>query len=236
MPNGLQPDDPIVQLQEARKQRQAAPKADPNGHAPRPTIRITAGELARVVDQVEGALGEHSANLYSYGNKLVQIVTGEIRTTEGKEKSLRLALITPHNLLYQISMAAKFEKYNPKIEQWVMADCPRQVAETYIALGQWRMPTLLGVVTCPTLRPDGSLLVTPRYDEQTGLFFDPGGVLLPPVPGAADKSTSGSGARGTRCADREVQIHQRAEPRRRAIGLHDGCDTARAGYRPYALL
>jgi putative DNA primase/helicase len=182
MSDGLQPDDPIVQLQEVRKRRQEPPKVDPNGHASRPTIRITAGELAQVVDEVDGALATHCGNLYSYGNKLVQIVTGEIRTTQGKEKSLRLLLITPHNLLYEISMAATFERYDRKAETWVKADCSRQVAQTYIDRGQWRTPTLLGIVTCPTLRPDGSPLVMPGYDEQTGLFFDPGGVTFPPVP------------------------------------------------------
>ena len=193
MPDGQPPEDPIVRLEQVRKERAARPatssraaggtgKADPNGHAPRPTIRITAGELARVVDEVDDALAAASGNLYSYGNKLVQIVTGEIRTTQGKEKSLRLLLITPHNLLYQISMAATFEKYNGKTDAWVKTDCPRQVAETYIARGQWRMPTLLGIVACPTLRPDGSVLSTPGYDEQTGLFFDPGGVTFPAVP------------------------------------------------------
>jgi len=152
------------------------------GNLLKPTIRITAGELARIVDEVDQALAAADGNLYAYGNKLVQIVTGEIRTTQGKEKSLRLSTITPPSLLYQISVAAVFEKYNAKVKGWVTTDCPHLVAATYIDRESWQMPTLLGIVTCPTLRPDGSVLSTPGYDEQTGLFFDPGGVTFPPVP------------------------------------------------------
>jgi putative DNA primase/helicase len=164
------------------KIRPVPPKADPNGHIFRPTIRITAGELARIVNEVDNALAAAGGKLYAYGNKLVQIVAGEIRTTQGREKSLRLSTITPPSLLCQVSVAAAFEKYNAKMEDWIPTDCPTLVAAAYIDRESWQMPTLLGIVTCPTLRPDGSMLCTPGYDEQTGLFFDPGGVTFPAIP------------------------------------------------------
>jgi hypothetical protein len=230
MSDGLYPDDPIAQLQEVRKQTPAPAKIDTNGHAPRPTIRITVGELAQVVDEVDVALGGHSANLYSYGNKLVQIVTGEIRTTQGKEKSLRLALVTPHNLLYQISMAAKFEKYNPKIEQWINADCPRQVAETYIALGQWRLPTLLDC----DLSDIAAQWVLSTPGTMSKLDCSSMTAASPSLPFRNGQPTRRSPRRGTQGANRKVQIRQRKATGRAFV--HHGRDTARAGYRPRIVL
>ena len=32
---------------------------------------------------------------------------------------------------------------------------------------------LTGIITCPTLRPDGGILQTPGYDDRTGLIYDP---------------------------------------------------------------
>jgi putative DNA primase/helicase len=60
-------------------------------------------------------------------------------------------------------------------------ELPRQIAENYLARGQWRLPVLLGVITAPTLRPDGSILNDPRYDAATGLLFDPRGVWFPRI-------------------------------------------------------
>ena len=31
-------------------------------------------------------------------------------------------------------------------------------------VGQWRLPTVAGVITTPTIRPDGSILRKPGYD------------------------------------------------------------------------
>ncbi len=41
---------------------------------------------------------------------------------------------------------------------------------------------LAGIITAPTMRPDGSLLEAPGYDQATGLFFDLGPVTFSPVP------------------------------------------------------
>jgi putative DNA primase/helicase len=184
MPDDQPPISAVLNLAEARTARRRGeappPPASPDDR--RPIIRITAGELAGVVDEVEKALLATDSNIYCYGNKLVQIVLGEIRTTQGKEKSLRLAYVTPHGLLYQISMAAQFERHNYRAGEWMKVDCPKQIAETYIARPAWKVPTLLGIVTCPTLRPDCSVLDQPGYDEKTGLFFHPNGAEFPSIP------------------------------------------------------
>ena len=52
-------------------------------------------------------------------------------------------------------------------------DCPRNIAEGYLARPDWRLPPLSGVLSAPTLRRDGSLLTTPGYDKATGLYDGP---------------------------------------------------------------
>ena len=56
----------------------------------------------------------------------------------------------------------------------------------YLArVGEWKAPVLLGVVSSPTMRRDGSILQIPGYDAASRLLYEPGGVTFPPVPDAA---------------------------------------------------
>lgn len=56
-------------------------------------------------------------------------------------------------------------------------DPPREVVEQIAAMsGEWPFPPITGVISTPTLRPDGTILSTIGYDEATGF------VLLSPPP------------------------------------------------------
>ena len=46
---------------------------------------------------------------------------------------------------------------------------------------RWTIPRVSGIITTPTLRPDGSLLATPGYDPRSELYLLPG-LQLPPIP------------------------------------------------------
>lgn len=59
------------------------------------------------------------------------------------------------------------------------------LAQTYleqVAEGGGRLPVLRGIVECPTMRPDGTILSEDGYDRATGLILDTGGVTFDPVP------------------------------------------------------
>jgi hypothetical protein len=52
------------------------------------------------------------------------------------------------------------------------ADCPARIAATYLArIGERRLPNLVGIVEAPIVRPDGTILKVPGYDEATGLYL-----------------------------------------------------------------
>lgn len=150
-----------------------------------PTIKVLPGELPRVIDEAEAALLQYPEHgIYRFGSKLVQIVWDRVRVSGGgNDEVLRHSVINSAAMLEHFSAAAKFEHWSKTAEDFVPCDCPKQVAESYVARdGRWKVPPLLGVVTAPTLRPDGSLITTPGYDEVTGLVFDPLGVDFGNIP------------------------------------------------------
>jgi hypothetical protein len=79
------------------------------------------------------------------------------------------------------SMAATWEKYDKRSHTREPALPPPWVAEPLRERGGWKFPVLEGIISTPTLFPDGSILDRPGYDQETGLF-----VALdrpyPPVP------------------------------------------------------
>lgn len=152
------------------------PPQEPSGL---PTIRIRAGELPRIIDEAEAALvaaGGH--DIYRFGNALVKVAWDRIRVAGGgHDESLRHSPIGVAGLMEIFPRVAGFVRWLKTENAWAAADCPEQVAKSYLARdGEWNVPPLLGVITAPTLRPDGTVISTRGYDKETGLLFDPLGV------------------------------------------------------------
>ena len=61
---------------------------------------------------------------------------------------------------------------------------PPAVSKNIMAMGEWPdLPGLKGIVECPTLRPDFSILDTPGYDPSTRLIYVPNpDLVLPAIP------------------------------------------------------
>ena len=63
---------------------------------------------------------------------------------------------------------------------------PMNVAETLLARdGVWAFAEIVGVIACPTMRPDGSLLVKQGYDQATRLLL----IEPPPMPHIPEQPT-----------------------------------------------
>lgn len=84
---------------------------------------------------------------------------------------------------YHLSMAATFARYDAEGNA---RDClpPLELSRNILVAGaDWRLPSLLGIVEAPTLRPDFTVISAPGYDAQTGLYLEPSnGPAIPPVP------------------------------------------------------
>ena len=106
-----------------------------------------------------------------------------VRNTQREIPTLGLTLVDPPYLVEALTRIARFERFDARSKEWRAINCPERVASTYLArAGKWQLPLLLAAISTPTLRPDGSVLQTPGYDEATALWYDPCGVKYLEVP------------------------------------------------------
>jgi putative DNA primase/helicase len=81
-------------------------------------------------------------------------------------------------------------RYNPRGEL-VPCDPPARTAQIILHRPHWKMiPSVAGIITTPTLRPDGSIVSAPGFDSTTRLFHVSNGYLrlplMPERPSRAD--------------------------------------------------
>jgi putative DNA primase/helicase len=73
-----------------------------------------------------------------------------------------------YSLVDAMCATAEYDKYDARSEDWVRINPPAHVAQILLSRqGKWRFPAIAGIITTPTLRPDGSLLAAPGYDPAT---------------------------------------------------------------------
>jgi len=152
------------------------------------TVQVVAGGLPEATDEAEAALIQHGAGIYQRSGYLCRISHQQAATVRGITRPRGAVTITPldrDSALDKLNRFIRFEKWNEKAEKYKRCHAPAAVAMTLLARsGAWRFPPLIGVVSAPTLRPDGSVLEKPGYDPETGLFFDIQKEDFPPIPAA----------------------------------------------------
>lgn len=158
----------------------------------RPVIRIFAGFLHRAVDMAEGALMQAGLGYYQRGSMVVRPAMVPVAVSDGRTVDApRLVDVKAHHMAEAFTRAANWKRFDKREGEWLSTDCPHRIAETFLAReGQWRLPVLTGIINCPTLRADGSILDLPGYDAQTGLLFDPQDVRFPALPRDPDQATA----------------------------------------------
>ena len=78
------------------------------------------------------------------------------------------------DIIQAMSRAANFVRWNGREKVWTRCNPTADVADMWLSsVGEWRVPPVTGIITVPTLRPDGSLLHQPGYDRVTGLYLMP---------------------------------------------------------------
>ena len=92
-----------------------------------------------------------------------------------------LRRLTAANVIYLLNKhAAIFEKFDKRSKKWLIVDPPQAVATQLLEKRRWQFPKVAGVITTPTLRPDGTILDRPGYDPATQLWYSPDSqVVLP---------------------------------------------------------
>lgn len=177
--------------------------AEQFGHSP--TIQISGGSLDANVRDAELCLAQATlrnpeTGVFQRGGILVQIVRQPgSRNAEGARRTdgaLHIAAINSDTLALKLNQAARWERYDKRIEDWTRTDVPARVSRTlWSSPGNWpNIPMLDGVVEAPTMRADGSVLQQPGYDSITGLYFDPGDTAFPAIPELPTKADAQTSA------------------------------------------
>lgn len=141
----------------------------------RPPARV---ELVkgRTVDAVEQVLSlmRRAPDVFDFGGPLVTVNAGEVHPMD------------EHSLKHWLGGTTQFWRLHrtPKGQMVeVLEDPPTAIAKQLLSLGERRrLKRLEGVITAPTLRPDGSILNQPGFDELTGLLLEADSDDLYPVP------------------------------------------------------
>ena len=145
-----------------------------------PVIAVRGGGLSRQASAGERAILASGATVYQRGAMLVRPILEEVDAADGRRtKVAPLARIELPYMRDLLCRSARWRKLDRRGHTEILIDPPTNVAQVILhRRGEWRFPTVVGVITTPTLRPDGSLLVRPGYDRMTRLILvDP-----PPMP------------------------------------------------------
>ncbi len=125
--------------------------------------------------------------VFQRGGQLVRIVrdpaTFEVGGITRQRGTPRIAALSQAIVRDRLAANAEFVKKSPKGEL-IPTSPPDWCVAAVTEYGDWPVRVLEGVVDCPVLRPDGTILSIPGYDRHTGLFLEPGGprVLVPDQP------------------------------------------------------
>ena len=142
----------------------------------KPLIRVIAGDLHRVVDAAEKELANRGRH-YQAGGLIVSVSTDP---TSGDPS---IVPTSSPALTRELSVAATWEKYDGRAEDWVRCDPPARHAGILFDAQNFRyLPPLAGVARQPYFREsDGKLITHPGYDKTAQRFgvFDARQFVIP---------------------------------------------------------
>ena len=181
----------------------------------RQVIRVAAGELPRMTIEAEETLIAAQEPIYRRSQFLVRPTVEEVEASDGRKTHIaQFARIEPAWLRLALAKAARWEKFNVRTKSWVACDPTHDVTATLLAkYGEWRFPSVVGVTTTPTLRPDGTIFSTEGYDPRTRLIL-----MAPPKLPNVDP-TPDNAARALKFLDELLSEFPFADAASRSVAL-----------------
>lgn len=135
----------------------------------RRTLELESGNTSGGVDATLSVLRE-SQDHYDFGDEFAIVA-------QGKHASLDKA-----SLAYELGSIFQYWAFNADGEGRKV-DPPRDLVAQLLSIGHRGrgLRPLKGVITAPTIRLDGGVLVNPGYDKETELYLDPNGEVMPEI-------------------------------------------------------
>jgi hypothetical protein len=152
-----------------------------------PVIELRNGELSLLATSAEEMLIAARVSLYQRGGTLVRPIIETVDASRGRKT--KVAQLKELDSIYARDLMGRhavWMKWDGRSKQMVRTNAPMEIASMIMArAGEWSFPTIAGVISTPTMRPDGSLLTEPGYDGSTRLLL----VEPPPLPPIPDRPT-----------------------------------------------
>lgn len=152
-------------------------------------IQLRGGGLSEEASLGERALIRAGHPIYQRGRMLVRPVVEDVDAAHGRRTRVaQLVQIERYALVDYLCRSATFTRFDGRTGAEKQVNPTLELASVILARqGAWAFPSIAGVITTPTLRPDGSLLVEAGYDPSTRLLLvDP--PRLPPIPDRPSKA------------------------------------------------
>lgn len=121
---------------------------------------------------------QHAHSLFIRMGRLVRLRT----QISSKIQAPEIDEVNPDIVRHMMSLTANYKRITSRDD---ILNCapPIDIARDIIARGMWEFPHLDAVTESPVMRPDGSVLTEPGYDESTRLYYAPSGALtMPEIP------------------------------------------------------
>jgi Bifunctional DNA primase/polymerase, N-terminal len=155
----------------------------------RPVMKVGGGKLSTLADGAEALLIAAGVPFYERSNKLARPIVKTVETFHGRKTSVaQLARVETVYARDMLGRIAEWVRFDMRAKAWVRIDPPPDVATTMLArAGEWKFPTIAGIVTTQTMRPDGTIFAQPGYDPATRLLLvDPPPMAPIPEPPTRD--------------------------------------------------
>ena len=166
----------------------AATKQRRNEPAGAKEIKVIASALAHSADEAERLLLEAGVEFYTQDGKLVRVSKQTLKDKKGREIDCPAIMTVTHPaLLDMLARHIEWTRWQERngVGEWVATGPCDRVASVMISrAGNWRWPTISGLMTTPTIRHDGSILSAPGYDAETGIY------MVNPIPLPIDMSAA----------------------------------------------
>lgn len=177
-PEIARPWPPISDDEEAPAKPKKAKRSKgdrPKGSAPchLPVVRAAAGEVPRAIRETETLLLDAGTQIYTRAGSLVRPVTDTVPASKGRTTTIaRFRSFCQPSLADHLARVIRYRRFDKRCEDWVDTNPPSDMIGAMLAReGEWRLPPVAGIITTPTLRPDGTLLATAGYDAETRLYL-----------------------------------------------------------------
>jgi putative DNA primase/helicase len=148
-------------------------------------IQFAASRPDIAADEAEAALIASGLPVFQRGGELVEpCVERALAYGGGETQFVTLQKIGEARVIDLLAQCTRWEKFDKRDGEYVPIAPPRIVAQILLdRRGTWRIRRIAGVVEHQTMRPDGSLVTAPGYDERTQLYLalDPR-IILPEIP------------------------------------------------------